>query len=195
MPELETFIRVYDDVLSRSHCDQLIATFRSSPLVHRGEAQLDSEAPDSHKVCDELHIREVYLHEKRREELAKWRRVDQQLFDLVNPKMVAYLEEFEHLVGQPIKDEGFRFKRYPAGSGRFGLHLDQTPTTPTRVLAILLYLNDVEEGGATRFHRQGIDVQPKAGRLCIAPPFWTHPHEGLTPVSNDKYVVNNFAIF
>ena len=50
------------------------------------------------------------------------------------------------------------------------------------------------EGGETAFI--GIDhdtrVQPRAGRLLMFPPMWTHPHAGLPPISNQKYICGTY---
>ena len=39
----------------------------------------------------------------------------------------------------------------------------------TRVLTVFMYLNDVEEGGATYFPNLGIKNEPKLGRIIIWP--------------------------
>lgn len=193
----ETFIRQYDDVVPASFCQQLISFFRNSPWLRPGLAQSEDgdTLQNKHKVCDEVHIRQVFIDEEDKAVLAQWKRVDTKIFELINPVLAHYITEFQHLQGQPIRDEGFRFKRYPQGSGCFGLHVDQTPHTPTRIMGVILYLNDVREGGETYFPRQGVAIKPKAGRVAIAPAAWTHPHEGKTPISEDKCIVNNFAMF
>lgn len=193
----ETFIRVHDGVVPASYCQQLIALFQQSPLVKAGKAQTLSgdTIMDDHKICDELHIRSVLMEEKDPSVLQTWKRVDEQLFSYVNPLLAKYIEEFQHLEGQPMRDEGFRFKRYPKQQGRFGLHVDMTPNTPTRVMAVILYLNDVAQGGETVFPRQNTKVKPRCGRVALSPAFWTHPHQGEVPQSQDKFIVNNFAMF
>ena len=190
----DSYIRVHDNVVPHSYCQQLIGLFHNCPHIHSGEAQ-GYGVPQGHKICDEIHIREVFLNEKDPQAIEMWKRVDQQIFSYINPLLVKYIDEFKVLQGQPIRDEGFRFKRYPKDQGKFGLHVDMTPTTPTRVMAIILYLNDVEEGGETDFPWQELKVAPRAGRVCIAPTYWTHPHLSRIPISHDKYIVNNFAIF
>lgn len=193
----DSFIRHYDGVVSSSYCQQLISFFRNSRWIKAGQAQsLEGDSVQrGHKVCDEVHVRQVFIDEEDESVLAQWKRIDEQIFAFVNPLLAEYITEFQHLQGQPIRDEGFRFKRYPKGEGRFGLHVDQTPSTPTRVMSVILYLNDVAQGGETHFPRQGVSVKPKAGRVVIAPTGWTHPHEGKMPISEDKCIVNNFAIF
>ena len=45
---------------------------------------------------------------------------------------------------------------------------DETPAGH-RIMTFFLYLSDVEEGGATRFSRLGLDITPKKGRALIWP--------------------------
>ncbi|MEE9381930.1 MAG: 2OG-Fe(II) oxygenase [Nannocystaceae bacterium] len=191
----ETHIRVYDAVVPASTCRGWIELFDESSLVGKGAAQELTGSESAFKVCDELFVREALHRERNPALLERWKRVDQALFEAINPKLVAYIEELKYLMGTPYRDEGFRFKRYPVNEGRFGMHYDATPTTPKRVFSMILYLNDVDEGGETDYPEQGTRIKPKAGRLAVAPPFWTHPHRGNVPISGDKYIVNNFASF
>jgi hypothetical protein len=61
-----------------------------------------------------------------------------------------------------------------------------------RVLAVLLYLNDVSVGGDTAFLFQALSVRPVCGRLVIFPTSFMHVHAGVRPVSNPKYLITNF---
>jgi prolyl 4-hydroxylase len=38
-----------------------------------------------------------------------------------------------------------------------------------RILTLFIYLNDVEEGGGTRFNKLGITVQPRKGSAVLWP--------------------------
>ena len=35
-------------------------------------------------------------------------------------------------------------------------------------------------------------ISPRATRLLVFPPFWTHPHAGLKPISGPKYVMMSY---
>eukprot|EP00747_Dinoflagellata_sp_TGD_P092459 gnl/TRDRNA2_/TRDRNA2_165417_c1_seq2.p2 gnl/TRDRNA2_/TRDRNA2_165417_c1~~gnl/TRDRNA2_/TRDRNA2_165417_c1_seq2.p2 ORF type:complete len:102 (+),score=18.53 gnl/TRDRNA2_/TRDRNA2_165417_c1_seq2:347-652(+) len=50
-----------------------------------------------------------------------------------------------------------------------------------RILTFMVYLTDVEEGGATSFFKLGIDVQPKAGRAVL----WADTHSS-DPLEKDE---------
>ena len=75
------------------------------------------------------------------------------------------------------------------------------------MLTVFLYLNDVEEGGETRFNDLSgfedlglaVDVKPKKGRALVWPsvldedpnePEWRTYHEALTVLKGEKYGAN-----
>ncbi len=64
-----------------------------------------------------------------------------------------------------------------------------------RVLLFSFYLNDITEGGETEFFYQEKKVQPKTGRLIIAPASFTHTHKGNVPKSGDKYFLTSWVLF
>ena len=64
-----------------------------------------------------------------------------------------------------------------------------------RLLLVMLYLNDVEEGGETEFLYQGIRVKPKQGSIMICPGSFTHTHRGNPPLTGEKYVMNTWAVY
>ena len=61
-----------------------------------------------------------------------------------------------------------------------------------RGAALIVYLNDVEEGGETEFFFQGVKIKPKKGTVAIFPAYYTHAHKGHIPISNDKFVLLNW---
>lgn len=64
-----------------------------------------------------------------------------------------------------------------------------------RILLFMFYLNDVDEGGETDFYYQDVSIKPKAGRMVIAPAYFTHTHRGNVPVSDDKYILTSWILF
>ncbi|HET9031677.1 MAG TPA: 2OG-Fe(II) oxygenase [Dokdonella sp.] len=88
------------------------------------------------------------------------------------------------------------FKRYTASQGDgFQPHFDAIYEKSDRYMVFLWYLNDVAEGGETRFTDLDFAVQPRAGRLLMFPPFWMYQHAGMPPISNDKYIISTYLLF
>jgi predicted 2-oxoglutarate/Fe(II)-dependent dioxygenase YbiX len=65
-------------------------------------------------------------------------------------------------------------------------HADDGPGMP-RVISALIYMNDVKDGGETRFTLFDEEVKPKAGRLVIFPSNYAYIHQALPPKSGVKY--------
>lgn len=84
-------------------------------------------------------------------------------------------------------------ERVDPGQG-FTWHYDATRSVTNRVVAGLLYLKTVTEGGETEF-TDGRKVKPEAGKIALFPPHWTHFHRGVTPTRETKYVMSYFWIY
>lgn len=111
------------------------------------------------------------------------------LTDAIN----LYREQYPEITDAPFGDTGFQLQRYAKNEGFYTRHVDSNPYGATeRVLACVIYLNAVEEGGETSFPLHDVSVEPRAGRLILFPATWTHPHESCVPVSDDKYIISTF---
>ena len=85
----------------------------------------------------------------------------------------------------------------PPNEGYHILHCDWAtakPHTAMRSCIAMVYLNDVHIGGETEFYHQGMSIQPTQGTLVIWPAFFTHLHKGHPPISNSKYIINQWLI-
>ena len=79
-----------------------------------------------------------------------------------------------------VNIEHVRIKKYaPNDKDEFKNHVDVANyASARRFLVFFLYLNETE-GGETVFPNYDLNVKPKAGRVLMFPPFWTHPHLSL----------------
>jgi hypothetical protein len=95
---------------------------------------------------------------------------------------------------------GVQAQKYAQGSGNYNYwHCEVFPEAPQneplhRSLLFMFYLNDVAEGGQTEFFYQQRAIQPRAGRMVIAPGYFTHTHRGCTPISGDKYILTSWIL-
>jgi hypothetical protein len=64
-----------------------------------------------------------------------------------------------------------------------------------RILFVIIYLNDVEDGGETEFIYQSTRVKPKKGTVVIAPSSFTHTHRGNPPLNGEKYIFTSWIEF
>ncbi len=88
-----------------------------------------------------------------------------------------------------------KLQKTSPGEGYHIWHTEYDKSCPYRILAVIVYLNDVEEGGETEFLFQHKRIKPKAGTALIFPAYFTHPHRGNPPLSNNKYILSSWYEF
>ena len=60
-------------------------------------------------------------------------------------------------------------------------------TQPPRLLAWMIYLNTVPDGG-TMFLDQDMTIDAEVGKLLIQPAYWTHTHKSQVAETSEKYI-------
>ena len=219
------FIEVIDDVLSPELCSQLIDKFEHSAHKQPGRTgggvdtdkkrSLDVSITQQPEFKDEF---QAVLPLVTQYVMAYFERY---YFALIGP---IGLTVQDPETGQPVKLTADNFERvgrpnlvnlvkylfrigdinaqkYDAGSGGYPYwHSEVYPQAGHndalhRIMLFMFYLNDVEQGGETDFFYQNVSVKPKAGRMVIAPAYFTHTHRGNIPVSNDKYILTSWVLF
>jgi hypothetical protein len=124
-----------------------------------------------------------------------------------DPLLAGVEQRICGMLGVPERNsERFQVIHYDKGQ-LYAPHLDThavtTDETPggQRTATVLLYLNDVEQGGATEFVNLGLSVEPRAGRLlcfhnCL--PGTNAPdsrllHTGTAVARGEKWAVNKWV--
>jgi prolyl 4-hydroxylase len=186
LSDVKHYIRVYDDDLEPSLCQQMIQSFA-------GLARF--------QVRNGRGIKSG-LEESAWTELNVTRLSDQAFLHMFRAKIDAAIERYNRDIGLTLPVPNSRtiadlvMKRYvPSGGDRFQLHFDSANQYAHRYLVVLWYLNDVAEGGETRFPQLDTTVAPRAGRLLMFPPNWIYQHEGVPPRSGDKYILSTYLLF
>ena len=64
-----------------------------------------------------------------------------------------------------------------------------------RVLAWMVYLNDIKKDGGTCWPQQKFTSKPRAGDLYIWPSAWTHSHYGIPAPNEEKYILTGWCSF
>ena len=177
---MKNYISVYENVLEEDFCKQLIEKFDKYN-------DLQKRRDDHFKSFHEINFAENHEF------------VNEQNYILskVHPFVEQYTKDHDiKFFPRQVGFEQVRMKKYEVGGkDEFREHVDVGDyASARRFLVMFFYLNDVTEGGETAFI--GIDhdirVQPKAGRMICFPPMWTHPHAGLPPISNPKYIAGTY---
>lgn len=182
------FVVHFADVLDAETCRAVIAAFDRSPDVHDGRVfHMDrGEEQNTDKVSFDLAI----PHD------GAWTTLHERVHVSVSQAIGELLPLYPGLQVDPLGSTGYKIQKYRRNEGHFTWHVDSFgPMAETRLLAMILYLNDVEEGGETEFHHQQRAVQPRTGEAIFFPTAWTHMHRGAVPLSGDKYVISSFFRF
>ena len=88
----------------------------------------------------------------------------------------------------------FNIQRYHPGEGYFYTHCENMGiSNSNRVLAWMIYLNDVRDGGYTEFPTQKKKYQPRTGDILIWPAYFTHPHNGIVSKTQKKYIATGWC--
>ncbi len=124
-----------------------------------------------------------------------WARLFASVTPAIQATMKAYVATYPGLAALAASErlESTRptIERVDPGQG-FNWHSDHSAARWERVVAALLYLRTIRDGGRTEFMIRGRAVQPEAGKIVLFPPFWTHFHRGAPPVAESKYVLGYF---
>ena len=174
-------IRIYPDAIPQSLCRSLIAGFEALEAEHIVRAEDDPAAPR----FTELNITQ------------SWQRGHEQAFEAVLPLFERYSRDLAIGPAQWPADLAFeelRIKRYRPGTGEeFPEHVDVgNHASARRFVAALVYLNDVDEGGATEFPGWRKIIRPRVSTAVLVPPLWPWLHAGHPPISGPKWILTTY---
>ena len=96
-----------------------------------------------------------------------------------------------------IDPNTLRVQKYLPKLGYTDLHCENNGIieTANRHLAIMTYLNSIEEGGGTEFPNQETTLSAEQGLTLIWPTQWTHLHRGVIAPKETKYIVTGWLNF
>jgi hypothetical protein len=180
------FIRMYRDSFSRELCEEVIRRFEADERKHTSTTA----------TRDKPRLRTGTMLQIG--DLPDWKDIADAYSAALEKNLQAYAQAFptlQQLVSGPAtKRTPPLLERIEPGQG-FGMHIDASVAgTHDRMVAVLMYLKDVEQGGETQFPFQSIQIRPRAGMMLLFPPYWTHPHQGVSPVSGLKYNLTSYVV-
>ena len=183
-------IEEYPGAVSQDLCEQIIARFEQDPhltasaVVGEGGIKANDVRSGTMLKLDPA--------------IEEWNALFMAVVPALRSTMDSYMVKYPGL-NAVVEWEGLdctipQIERVDPGQG-FNWHYDLTQNTDPRVLAGLLYLRTITEGGYTEFAHQDQKIQPEAGKIVLFPPFWTHIHRGVTPARVSKYVMSFFWVY
>lgn len=178
--KIEDYIVVFDDALPDQFCDDLVFAYDNEPE----KEVIDT---DTHNFSEVNILKTPSFDNFKSEFIDKM--VQCQL--AYKNRVKAYLWPERPMYDAPV------IKKYEQGKGFEDWRLGASDVeTSKRLLSMIWYLNDVEEGGETRFiiDEQIIRVQPKKGRVVCFPPNFMFPYKREIPITDSQYTISSFVV-
>lgn len=193
------FVEVYDNAVDKQTCENIIKHFEevknaglsTDRQLKEGVAKLtkDTDMYDLTETPDLLHSNSITSANDK----LIFHTFKEAFWNCYNQYITKYdlTQTTTHTLDGYVKIQ----KTVP-GQGYHVWHWEQDSVQHGhRLLLVMLYLNDVEQGGETEFLYQGIRVKPKQGSIMICPGSFTHTHRGNPPLTGEKYVMNTWAVY
>ncbi len=109
--------------------------------------------------------------------------------EIVGMCMQEYVNQYEQLLHFRYQQAYLNVQRTLPSEGYHAWHSeDGSLGCNRRIVATMMYLNNVEEGGETEFLYQRKRFKPKRGQVLIWPAGFTHTHRGNPPLKGEKYI-------
>jgi len=175
-------IYIEENALSEEVCDKIIDEFHQNTWFHRPGRTMGSTTEDTPKISTDCSVVDFYNH--------------QELYGAIDKGIRKYIKDFPLCTNAQTIDISlpFNIQWYKPGEGFFKWH-HEYHTQNNRVLAWMLNLNTVKNGGQTEFRDQDFKLEAKAGQLTIWPAYFTHVHRGIVAPEEDKYIATGWFHF
>jgi hypothetical protein len=191
-----TFIYSKEHALSSEVCKQVIHLFESMSNLHgpgrTGGPDGKPAVIEAIKRSTDITIDPSFIHHP------EWGACINTLLTTLHDCVLEYKEEYKFIdkIGSWKLDRDINIQRYFPGEGYYHWHCESAGLDTThRLLAWMIYLNDVEEGGGTEFNYDLPNLKAVEGSVAIWPSYWTHHHRGITAPNETKYIITGWYIF
>ena len=190
---MTNFIQRTSGSLSQQECDGVIDFFESNKERHFAGTTGGGQLYDPNRKIDTellVDIREL-VEDKKLEPVAK------ALYNAYEEycKIYPFLST---IVGWRVCNT-FKIQRYNPNEAYFREHCENDGSVDgnmeRRLIALMVYLNTVTDGGQTRFPTQNISFSPQVGDILMWPAYWTHPHHGIASPTQTKYIITGWYVF
>ena len=175
-------------LVPEDECKKIINYFEYHPELHRQGTAGDKKKDDEYKKDTEIDCNFD------KSQGPCW------ISKYVNIALMEYIQQYPETDKLALfeKCQYFKLQRYFPSEGYFLYHCENDGPgeyIADRVLAWMIYLNDVTDGGHTEFLNQKKKYQPRTGDVLLWPAYFTHTHRGVTSKSQTKYIATGWFNF
>ena len=190
---MTNFIQCTSGALSQQECDGVIDFFESNKERHFGGTTGATHIHDPQLKIDTEMVVDVkeLVTESKLNPVAKALQTACEEY----VKNYSFLEKTQRW----MVDNTFKIQRYNPNEAYFAEHCENAGSVDgnmeRRLIALMVYLNTVTDGGQTHFPTQNISFSPKVGDVLMWPAYWTHPHHGIPSPTQTKYIITGWYLF
>jgi len=184
--KIEDHIGIFPNSMPEKICKDYINYYEEinevarHPRYKHQQHQISDKSTDIYSNIFDYGISIKYINTKASEII--WSKYD------LYVKKYSYLNELQK---HTIVD--LKLQKTEVGQGYHTWHCESAGLMhKQRLLAFMIYLNDVDEGGETEFLYQHKRTKAETGKLLIWPAQFTHVHRGNMPISNTKYILTGW---
>lgn len=197
------FIYVHEDRLSSDVCEELINLFEHHQDLQEDGVTSGQKVDKKIKKSKDISIGPSFYSN------SYWGFSLNKCLDFLQEGLNVYKEKFSEysedgskcILGlDSIADWGlyeyYNIQKYFPGDAYYSWHCEAGNTeSSNRIMAWMIYLNDVNDGGETEFKFQNYKSKAEKGKLLIWPAAWTHVHRGVASQSETKYIITGWFTF
>ena len=193
--DINDFIGVFDDVYDKEYCDSLINAFELSVEMIKTVKRVD-HGYNAQQANNTMYYiaNDLFANQQRSQTF-----VDLEILQTFNKTIWecydVYRKKYGVLegIGRHQLNPDVKIQKTLPSEGYHVWHCEHGDVqSSSRMMLVMLYLNDVEEGGETEFLYQSRRIEPKMGRLVFCPAQFTHTHRGNPPLKGNKYMMNGW---
>ena len=181
----QAFVNVYQGAITSENCKKIIDFINSSDLKP-GLMSGGKMKKVNPKIKDSLDVTLNFSDSSLATEILK------NALHFCSQDYIRRNHELERIQEFGLFDT-YNLQKYNPGQGYHSSHCENAGGANSfRVLAWMVYLNTVNDGGGTSFDNYGFETKAQEGALLIWPAFWTHFHHGVVSPTETKYIATGW---
>lgn len=185
---LETYIQVFEDVISDSVIDALFAEYQHSEDWSDTKVGTNNIVDKLIRSCDVVNMSQPTVINRRNSDHRQ--QLDDAVFKSASQAIIAYNLRFPHC--NISNDTGYEILRYKTGQF-YTEHVDSFTQQP-RSVSCSFMLNDDYEGGEFSFFNDQIRYKLPRGSCIMFPSTFMYPHQILPVTQGTRYSIITWFI-
>lgn len=188
--EIENFIGEYDNLFSKEYCQKWIKVYDQANEKGFSYNRIEGFNYDPNGISDNaVDIKNTFFDDHSFK--LECKEFIHKVWSVIYP---LYLDKFAILnTYEAHKIYNVKIQKTVPSEGYHTWHSENgSRSTCNRLMAFILYLNNVKEGGETEFLYLNKRVKPKTGKFILFPSSYTHTHRGNPPINSEKYIITGW---